>query len=118
MENISKEVINKALGKVVKEYRLKNKLTQEEIAEKLEISAKSISRIENGSGGVKTETLVNYINLLGISPNVIFKDLINNKDLNLELELSEKASKLSKENVQFIISVIDLLEKDKEDINK
>lgn len=36
MENISKEVINKALGKVVKEYRLKNKLTQEEIAEKLE----------------------------------------------------------------------------------
>ena len=120
MENISKEVINKALGKVVKEYRLKNKLTQEEIAEKLEISAKYISRIENGSGGVKTETLVNYINLLGISPNVIFKDLINNKDLNLELELelSEKASKLSKENVQFIISVIDLLEKDKEDINK
>ena len=62
--------------------------------------------------------MVNYINLLGISPNVIFKDLINNKDLNLELELSEKASKLSKENVQFIISVIDLLEKDKEDINK
>ena len=34
------------------------------------------------------------------------------------VELSEKASKLSKENVQFIISVIDLLEKDKEDINK
>ena len=62
--------------------------------------------------------MVNYINLLGISPNVIFKDLINNKDLNLELELSEKASKLSKENVQFIISVIDLLEKDKEDINE
>ena len=118
MENISKEVINKALGKVVKEYRLKSKLTQEEIAEKLEISAKYISRIESGSGGVKTETLVNYINLLSISPNVIFKDLINNKDLNLELELSEKASKLSKENVQFIISVIDLLEKDKEDINK
>ena len=118
MENISKEIINKALGKVVKEYRIKNKLTQEEIAEKLEIFAKYISRIENGSGGVKTETLVNYINLLGISPNVIFKDLINNKDLNLELELSEKASKLSKENVQFIISVIDLLEKDKEDINK
>ena len=111
MENISKEIINKALGKVVKEYRIKNKLTQEEIAEKLEISAKYISRIENGSGGVKTETLVNYINLLG-------KDLINNKDLNLELELSEKASKLSKENVQFIISVIDLLEKDKEDIKK
>ena len=62
--------------------------------------------------------MVNYINLLGISPNVIFKDLINNKDLNLELELSEKASQLSKENVQFIISVIDLLGKDKKDINE
>lgn len=110
MENLSKEIIDKTLGKVFKEYRVKNKLTQEEIAEKLEISAKYISRIENGSGGVKTETLVNYINLLGISPNVIFEKLIKNKNLKLELELSEKASHLSEANIQFLIDIIDLLE--------
>lgn len=110
MENQPKEIIDKTLGKVFKEYRVKNKLTQEEIAEKLEISAKYISRIENGSGGVKTETLVNYINLLGISPNVIFENLIKNKNLKLEIELSEKASHLSEDNIQFLIDIIDLLE--------
>ncbi len=110
MENQPKEIIDKTLGKVFKEYRVKNKLTQEEIAEKLEISAKYISRIENGSGGVKTETLVNYINLLGISPNVIFEKLIKNKNLKLEIELSEKASHLSEDNIQFLIDIIDLLE--------
>ena len=110
MENISKNAINKSLGKIFKQYRLKSKLTQEEIAEKLEISAKYISRIENGSGGVKTETLVNYINLLGISPNIMFKGLITNNTLKLELELSEKGCHLSKDNLQFIISVIDLLD--------
>ena len=62
---------------------------------------------------IKERSILRDIKKMGV-----FKDLINNKDLNLELELSEKASKLSKENVQFIISVIDLLEKDKEDINK
>ena len=44
MENISKEIINKALGKVVKEYRLKNKLTQEEIAEKLDIAVETVKK--------------------------------------------------------------------------
>lgn len=113
MENQPKEIIDKTLGTVFKEYRVKNKLTQEEIAEKLEISAKYISRIENGSGGVKTETLVNYINLLGISPNVIFEKLIKNSNLKLEIELSEKASHLSKDNIQFLIDIIDLLENKK-----
>ena len=110
MENISKEIINKALGKVVKEYRIKNKLTQEKIAEKLGISVKYISRIENGTGGVKVETLVNYMNILGISPNVIFEKLITNENLKAQMKLSKKASGLTNEKINFIISVIDLLE--------
>ena len=101
--------INRVLGNVFKKYRVKNKLTQENIAEKLGISVKYISRIENGTGGVKVETLVNYMNILCISPNVIFDNLIVNKDLKLQLELSEKASDLSDDKRQFILSVIDLL---------
>ena len=72
MKSDKKNNIDKILGEIFKEYRIKNKLTQENIAEKLGISVKYISRIENGTGGVKVETLVNYINILSISPNVIF----------------------------------------------
>ena len=110
MKSLKKLDIDKVLGEVFKEYRVKNKLTQEKIAEKLGISVKYISRIENGTGGVKVETLVNYMNMLGITPNVIFEKLIVNKQLESQLQLSKKASKLSEEKIDFVVSVIDLLE--------
>lgn len=110
MKSLKKQDIDKVLGEVFKEYRVKNNLTQEKIAEKLGISVKYISRIENGTGGVKVETLVNYMNILGISPNVIFEKLIIQKDLETQMKLSKKASELSDEKLDFIISVIDLLE--------
>lgn len=110
MKSIKKLDIDTVLGEVFKEYRLKNNLTQEKIAEKLGISVKYISRIENGTGGVKVETLVNYMNILGISPNVIFDKLIVNENLRSQLQLSKKASELSNDKIEFIISIIDLLE--------
>ena len=110
MKSLKKQDIDNVLGEVFKEYRVKNNLTQEKIAEKLGISVKYISRIENGTGGVKVETLVNYMNILGISPNVIFEKLIIHKDLETQMKLSKKASELSDEKLDFIISVIDLLE--------
>ena len=56
MKYVSKIDIDRVLGNTFKEYRLKSKLTQEKIAEVLGISVKYISRIENGTGGVKIET--------------------------------------------------------------
>lgn len=75
------------------------------------ISVKYISRIENGTGGVKVETLVNYMNILGISPNVIFENLIVNDNLKPQMLLSKKVSELPDDKINFVISVIDLLEK-------
>lgn len=110
MKSEKKVDIDKILGEIFKEYRLKSKLTQEKIAEKLGISVKYISRIENGTGGVKVETLVNYMNVLGISPNVIFEKLIVNESLKPQIELSKKASELTEDKINFIISIIELLE--------
>lgn len=110
MKSNKKVDIDKVLGEVFKEYRLKNKLTQEKIAEKLCISVKYISRIENGTGGVKVETLVNYMNILGISPNIIFKPLITNKDLLHEIDLAYKINDLPKEKVSFLLNVANLLD--------
>ena len=109
MKSIKKDEIDKILGEVFKEYRLKNNLTQEKIAEKLNISVKYISRIENGTGGVKVETLLKYINTLSISPDIIFDKLINNKDLRIQIDLSKKISKLPYDKKIFISNIIDLL---------
>ena len=109
MKSVQKESIDKVLGEIFKEYRLKNHLTQEKIAEKLGISVKYISRIENGSGGVKVETLVNYMNILGISPNVIFEKLIVNDKVKSQLDLSKKLSQLSENELNLVSGIIDLL---------
>lgn len=109
MKHASKINIDTVLGEIFKEYRIKNKLTQEQIAEKLGISVKYISRIENGAGGVKVETLINYMNILGISPNVIFNKLIINKDIKPQMDLADKVKDLNPQQLKFINSVIDLV---------
>ncbi len=46
MDDISSDNIKKILGSVFQEYRLKNDLTQEKLAERLSKSVKTISQIE------------------------------------------------------------------------
>lgn len=105
-----KSNIDSSIGKVFKAYRRKHRLTQDKMAEKLEISEKYISRLENGNSGVKLETLVNYMNILGIAPNVLFKDLITNKDAKFQVDLSYKISQLSEEKIVFLDKLVDNLE--------
>ena len=64
LQQITKEDNNynvdyKVIGRNIKKARTKNNLTQEDVAEKLCISSKYVSRIESGIGGLRLETLVN-----------------------------------------------------------
>lgn len=110
MSSISKSDIDKNFGKILRDFRVKNKLTQEQLSEKLGISLKYISRIENGNNGVKTQTLINYMNILGITPNTIYASFITNKEAAKNIEISEKLALLSDEKKDFINSMIDLLQ--------
>lgn len=109
MDSISKADIDKSFGKILKEFRKKSGLTQEELSEQLGISLKYISRIENGNNGVKTQTLIKYMNILGITPNIIYSNFITNQNIKDDISLSEKISSLSNEKKEFISSIIDLL---------
>ena len=109
MSSVSKSDIDKNFGKVLRKFRVKNGFTQEQLSEKLGISLKYISRIENGNNGIKTQTLINYMNLLGITPNTIYRDLISNPKVAKNIELSEKMAALTDEKKDFISAIIDLL---------
>ena len=110
MASVSKSEIDKIFGKILRDFRVKNGLTQEQLSEKLGISLKYISRIENGNNGIKTQTLIKYINLLGITPNTIYRSFITNKDVLKNVELSEKINNLSDDKKEFISSIVDLLQ--------
>lgn len=109
MDSISKSDIDKNFGKILRDFRIKNKLTQEQLSEKLGISLKYISRIENGNNGIKTQTLINYMNILGITPNTIYAPFILDQEAKKNIEISEKLYSLSNEKKDFINAMIDLL---------
>ncbi len=109
MGSISKSDIDKNFGKVLREFRVRNGYTQEQLSEKLGISLKYISRIENGNNGIKTQTLVKYMNLLGITPNTIYKNLINNPEIAKNINLSEKINSLNDDKKGLVASIVDLI---------
>ena len=110
MDSVLKSDIDKNFGKILREFRIKNNLTQEQLSEKLGISLKYISRIENGNNGIKTQTLIKYMNLLGITPNTIYKPFLTNTSVFKNVELSEKINSLSNDKKEFVSSIVDLLQ--------
>lgn len=110
MEKVTKSNIDKSFGKILRDFRLKKKMTQEQLSENLGISLKYISRIENGNNGVKTQTLINYMNLLGITPNLIYKPFITDKEVIQNIEITEKIASLPEDKQRFLLSIIDLLD--------
>lgn len=52
---------------MIKEYRKKRKITQEKLAELLDISPRQLQRIENGSSETSLKTLKKLIKVLDIS---------------------------------------------------
>lgn len=110
MDNISKSEIDKIFGKILRDFRLKANLTQEELSEELGISLKYISRIENGNNGIKTQTLIKYMNILGITPNTLYSHFLTNPELKENIKIYDKLMSLPDDKRAFISSVIDLLE--------
>ena len=97
------------IGEKIREMRNQAGLTQEQLAEKIGISVKYISRIETGKSGIKTQTLIKYINLLGITPNVFYKSFVDNSEIMSNIRLSEKIETLSEDKKEFISNIIDEL---------
>ena len=59
---------------------------------------------------LKLGTLINYMNILGITPNTIFASFISNPELVKNIQISEKIACLSDEKKDFLNSILDLLE--------
>ena len=73
---MSKNVIYEKVGKRVKEVRKKSGLTQEDLAEKVGVSATYISSIERGLSFPRGEVLVGILNALNVSSDLVFCDVV------------------------------------------
>lgn len=58
---------------MIKEYRIKNDLSQEDLAEKIDISWRHMQRLEHNESNTTVKTLKKLINVLNISDEDIKK---------------------------------------------
>ncbi len=65
--------IRKLLGANVKYYRYIIGYTQEQLAEKCNLSARYISDIENSNGNIAIDTLENIANILKVEPYLLIR---------------------------------------------
>ena len=61
------------MGKRLRECRLRSNLTQENMAEFLDISVKHYSEVERGITGLSVEKLIHLSNIFGVSLDYLLK---------------------------------------------
>lgn len=106
---MNKKDINIEYGKILKEYRNKNNLTQENVAELSGLAPRYISQIERGELKGSINTLLTFCNAYKITPNDILIDFLdsnNNFDRN---SYAYKINKLSIRDKEIIDGLLDYL---------
>lgn len=77
------------LGNRIREERLKLNLTQEQLAESIDISSSYMGQIERGERSVTLDTLIRLVNRLGITIDYLLQDYIDVNDDNFINQLKQ-----------------------------
>lgn len=99
--------INEHIGKIYYEYRKRNNLTQNEVAELIGVEPRHISQIERGYSKGSIDTLIKLCNVYKITPDIVLYELLDNDIKNSISVYDEKFKKLSKRDKETIIHLID-----------
>ena len=100
------------IGKFIAECRKNKKLTQAELAEKLNITDRAISKWETGKGMPDSSIMLNLCDELGINVNELLSgEMIEMKDYDKKAEelLLEMAKKEEKNNKKLLFSMYTIL---------
>ena len=95
-----------AIGSRIKEARERAHLTQEELAEKVDISPTHMSVIERGIKTPKLDTFVKIINALNLSADALLLDGMDQVNDSIVAELSVRLGRLTDENQNRILNAI------------
>ncbi|MDR1463743.1 MAG: helix-turn-helix domain-containing protein [Oscillospiraceae bacterium] len=89
---VDNEQLLKGMGKRISERRKQLRLTQDELAEKMDVTPQMISTAELGKKGIRPENLVNLCKALEVSADYILTGFIGEQDVAL---IAQKLSLLS-----------------------
>ena len=102
-------MIDKRIGKRIKERREQLGLTQEQLAEKLGLATNYISTLERGASFPGCEKLILLLNGLETSADAIFCDVLDHSVNYQASVLSEKLSGLPVEEQKWILNMVEMM---------
>ena len=87
--------------------RKQNNMTQEQLAEKIDISTNAVAKLENNLMTASLQTLVNIANVLGIGMDYLLcESYPADQESNIDVFLDGLIDGLSQQDKEFIIHVI------------
>ena len=97
------------LSQYVKDLRKQYRLTQEDLAEKVNVSPNYIGMIERDEKIPALDTFVDILNVLDASADIVLSNVLKNGYKTKNSVLDEKLSKLTEAERNKIYNVIDTL---------
>lgn len=93
------------IGTRIKQARLAKNLTQEDLAEKIDVSVAFLSRVERGNSKINLKRLDQICNLLDVSEGYLLNGASSEQNNYLEKEFAELLKKCSPEKQKIIYNV-------------
>ena len=99
----------KVIGQRLKNARIAKNLTQEDLAEKIDISVAFLSRVERGNSHINLKRLNQVCNLLDVSEGYILNGAFSNSTNYLDKEFSELLKSCSPEKQRLIYNIAQVI---------
>ena len=93
------------IGQRIKQARLNKNLTQEDLAEKIDISVAFLSRVERGNSHINLKRLNQICRLLDVSEGYILNGVSSKSENYLNKEFSELLKSCSPETQRLIYDI-------------
>ena len=90
------------LGMRVRQQRVLNRLTQEQLAERAGVSNSFIGHIERGEKKASVETVVALCNAMSVSPSVLLQDSLTDQVMQSQLTFNKETEDLANSLMQVL----------------
>lgn len=112
----ARELDFKAIGQRIKIARIKKRLTQEAVSEKVNITTQHMSNIETGNSSVSLPTLIAIANVLYVTIDELLCDAVLNSKVIFENELNEILKDCNEYETRFIVDIVKASKKSMKDL--
>ena len=93
------------IGSRIKQARLEKNMTQEELADSIDVSVAFLSRVERGNSHVNLKRLSQLCNVLGISEGFLLNGASSTSEHYLDKEFTQLIKSVSPEKQKLIYNV-------------